>query len=269
MEGITPFRLRKGGRLPTRLGASPVLAGLVPAIHAAPPQRRVQAAPRMVAMASETTLFRPYRPLPSFSTPKRVGSRDKPGHDAFFCRRRSFPNSAFPRPTANIVRAAVLALKALAVGGLLPTRLGASPVLAGLVPAIHAAPPQRRVQAAPRVVATASETTLFRPYRPLPSFSAPKRVGSRDKPGHDASARLAPPQHAEFLLPTGNAIRAPIFLVLNKNRCYDARQWESRPTTIGRRPRVGVTDRFATSPHNPSREFSRRRNFLFFSAVTH
>jgi hypothetical protein len=74
-----------------------------------------------------------------------------------------------------------------AVGGLLPTRLGASPVLAGLVPAIHAAPPQRRVQAAPHVVAMASETTLFCPHRPLPSFSAPKRVGSRDKPGHDAS----------------------------------------------------------------------------------
>src|ERR1700733_3094336 len=80
-----------------------------------------------------------------------------------------------------------LALKSVAVGGLLPTRLGASPVLAGLVPAIRAAPPQRRVQSAPRVVAMASETTLFRPHRSLPSFSAPKRVGSRDKPGHDAS----------------------------------------------------------------------------------
>ena len=53
------------------------------------------------------------------------------------------------------------ALKALAVRGLLPTRLGASPVLAGLVPAIHAAPAQRRVQAAPRVVAMASRNNVF------------------------------------------------------------------------------------------------------------
>jgi hypothetical protein len=59
------------------------------------------------------------------------------------------------------------ALKVLAVGGLLPTRLGASPVLAGLVPAIHAAPAQRRVQEAPHVVAMAAEITLFLASLPL------------------------------------------------------------------------------------------------------
>ena len=60
-----------------------------------------------------------------------------------------------------------LALKSVAVGGLLPTRLGASPVLAGLVPAIRAAPPQRRVQAAPRVVAMASRNNVFLTSPPL------------------------------------------------------------------------------------------------------
>jgi hypothetical protein len=59
--------------------------------------------------------------------------------------------------------------------------------MAGLDPAIHAAPPQRRVPAAPRMVARASETTLFYLAVLLRSFYAPKRVGGRDKPGHDAS----------------------------------------------------------------------------------
>jgi hypothetical protein len=37
----------------------------------------------------------------SFVAPNHVDGRDKPGHDAFFCRRPSFPNSAFPTPQSH------------------------------------------------------------------------------------------------------------------------------------------------------------------------
>jgi hypothetical protein len=68
--------------------------------------------------------------------------------------------------------------------------------MAGLDPAIHAAAPQMSSGDAANG-ARASGTKRFDLAAPWRSFSAPKYVDGRDKPGHDASS-FAPPQYPEF-----------------------------------------------------------------------
>src|ERR1700689_3441972 len=92
-----------------------------------------------------------------------------------------------PTARASWTHMPTKALKALAVGGLLPTRSrGASPVLAGLVPAIHAAPPQRRVHAAPRG-RDGLRNNAFLPPPPLAVALCTETRGQPGQAGHDAS----------------------------------------------------------------------------------
>jgi hypothetical protein len=62
--------------------------------------------------------------------------------------------------------------------------------MAGLVPAIHAAP----VNGESDVVSRATVSRNKLPFRPFSRFQLRKRVDGRDKPGHDASA----PQQLPF-----------------------------------------------------------------------
>lgn len=55
----------------------------------------------------------------------------------------------------------------------------------GVDPAIHAAPPRRKSRRSAADGRKHSETTLFDFAIPLRLFSAPKRVGGQDEPGHD------------------------------------------------------------------------------------
>ena len=62
--------------------------------------------------------------------------------------------------------------------------------MAGLDPAIHAAPRQMSSGSAANG-ARASGTKRFDLAAPLRSFSAPKHVDGRDEPGHDGSGTRA------------------------------------------------------------------------------
>jgi hypothetical protein len=77
------------------------MAGLVPAIHAAPSQRRGR---HRRDQSQRLTEQGPPAVFWSCVAPNDVDGRVKPGHDAFFCRRTSFPNSAFPAPCNCLLR---------------------------------------------------------------------------------------------------------------------------------------------------------------------
>jgi hypothetical protein len=99
-------------------------------------------------------------------------------------------------------------------------RLGAAAVMAGLDPAIHAAPPQMSPGSAANG-AGASGTKRFDLAAPLRSFSAPKNVDGRDEPGHDASGPFrAAPVFGIPRLPTTNAIRVVLYLANKQKVCY-------------------------------------------------
>jgi len=140
------------------------------------------------------------------------------------------------------------ALIALTVGWLLPTRPGASAVMAGLDPAIHAAPPQRRVVASPQMVAKASGVKLFEIAAPLSVIHAPKHMDGPDKPRHDASGPFrAAPIFGIPWLPTPNAIRSGNFFTKNGICASFSKSWN--PT---RRPIIG----------RPAAEAKGEKNFI-------
>jgi len=99
-------------------------------------------------------------------------------------------------------------------------RLGAAAVMAGIDPAIHAAPPQMSPGSATNG-ARASGTKRFDLTASLRSFSAPKHVDGRDEPGHDASGPFrAAPVFGIPWLPTTSALRIVLSLAQKQKMCY-------------------------------------------------
>jgi hypothetical protein len=71
--------------------------------------------------------------------------------------------------------------------------------MTGLVPAIHAAAPQRRVGRRRGGSQRLDEQRFFYLASSFRSFSAPQHVDGRDKPGHDASGPSRSPNIQNFL----------------------------------------------------------------------
>ena len=71
------------------------MAGLVPAIHAALPQRRVWYWRGPLQRPTNAGVFASAGCLQALGAPNHVDGRDKPGHDALKTARESLPYSVF------------------------------------------------------------------------------------------------------------------------------------------------------------------------------